>query len=70
MINAKRASKFESILKECPDTQCAHEAMQSYNEVNKEVDKFLQRMSIELHACMNKEKNYNAAGMVDCFSKF
>jgi hypothetical protein len=45
-VNAKRTSKFEILLQECPDTQCAYEAMQSYKEVNGEVDRFFQSMSI------------------------
>lgn len=34
------------------------------------MDKFLERMSVELEACLKKEKAFNAPGMVDCFSKF
>lgn len=69
-LNAKRTAKFESILRQCPDSQCALEAMQGYNQVNAEVDKFFERMSIELHACLTKEKAISAPTMIDCFSKF
>jgi hypothetical protein len=69
-VNAKRSQKFENVLQECPDVQCAYEAMESYKEVNREVDKFYERMSVELHACIQKEKAYSPQGMIDCFSKF
>ena len=34
------------------------------------MDKFFERMSIEVNECVKKEKAFNPKGMVDCFSKF
>jgi hypothetical protein len=55
-INQMRVAKFQNILKECPDSQCTREALSSYTEVNREVDKFLDRMSHEVSECVRMEK--------------
>ena len=47
-INQMRKSKFQNILRQCPDSRCAGEAIVAYDEVNREVDKFLDRMSHEI----------------------
>lgn len=55
-LNEKRQSKFERILNECPDVECAREAMGSYTAVNNEVDKLLDKFSEELYTCVQTEK--------------
>jgi hypothetical protein len=69
-VNQMRVAKFSNILKECPDSRCADEALESYNEVNHEVDKFLDRISHEVNACIQIEKEIKPAGTIHCFSKF
>lgn len=69
-ITAMRSSKFQTILRQCPDSQCASEALVAYQEVNKEVDKFLDRMAHEVHQCVQTEKDIKPAGIIHCFSKF
>ena len=47
-----RQQKLLNILKECPNSECANESMEAYNEVNKEVDKFLNGISHEINECV------------------
>lgn len=44
--------------------------MESFEEVNREVDKYLERMSHEVHECVQKEKINDPTRMITCFSRF